>query len=138
MLTPCVEHQGRRDKDGYGLRRNHNKRRQGYAHRLAYEEHHNVKLTSDQIVRHACDNRACVNVKHLSLGTHADNIRDKVERGRQARGSKQATAKLSEADIPEIREALSYGVTCAEIARSYRVSRTAISLIKRGLAWRHA
>ena len=39
-----------------------------------------------EVVRHACDNPPCCNPLHLLGGTHADNVADKVRRGRVPRG----------------------------------------------------
>lgn len=36
------------------------------------------------VVLHSCDNRKCINLDHLSLGTQQDNIRDCVSKNRQA------------------------------------------------------
>lgn len=43
-------------------------------------------------VLHTCDVRHCVNPQHLYLGTHADNMRDKIQRSRQARGESLSRA----------------------------------------------
>lgn len=34
------------------------------------------------VVRHKCDQSACLNIDCMELGSQADNMRDKVERGR--------------------------------------------------------
>ena len=57
-------------------------------HRLAYQIFNNVDLKSSDIICHKCDNAKCFNPKHLFLGSHQDNVRDRDSKNRQAKKSK--------------------------------------------------
>lgn len=84
----CIEHTGFKDKDGYSMfqfRNQGNKYIIG-SHRAAYIVYNDADLTKDDVVRHTCDNPACMNPLHLKIGTHYDNVRDRVKRGRSACG----------------------------------------------------
>lgn len=87
------------------------------------------------MVRHICNVRACVNPDHLAEGTHADNMRDREESGRTARGEKSAK-KLNAAKVAEIRKLRDEGLTLREIAERFGVSRPMVGYIVRGTWWR--
>ncbi len=129
----CWLWKGKRDRDGYGIHRL--EKRDHRAHRLAY---HLACGELPKVVRHACDNRACCNPHHLQAGTQRENMQDKVERNRQAKGSKNGRAKLTEKDVVEVKRLLVAGeVPQGEIARRYGVSRYVIRDIKQGKTWAH-
>lgn len=50
-------------------------------HRLVYQLLVG-EIPKDGCILHKCDNTRCMNPEHLFLGTHADNAKDKVKKGR--------------------------------------------------------
>lgn len=108
-----------------------------YAHRIVW------RLTQGEIpdgkhICHRCDNPPCVNPRHLFPGTHQENMFDRDNKGRRdARGSKNGQAKLTEKDIRPIRALLDEGLKLTAIADLYGVSPQAVSMIKNGKRWNH-
>ena len=84
---------------------------------------------------HTCDCPACCNPAHLYWGTHAANMRDRQRRVRQARGERNGRAKLTAAQVREIR---GRGGSCRQLAAEFGVDRTTIRDIRNGEIWRHA
>lgn len=120
---------------GYGRVRFGN--RLWVASRLAYHLAHPSESITDKHILHKCDNPACVNPLHLYAGTNADNIRDRIERGRSWRpiGENSPTAKLTTDDVGRIRFSLARGISCACLGRIYGVHASTISRIKLGECW---
>lgn len=118
----------------------------------------NGALTSADLVRHKCDTPCCVNPDHLIIGSYINNHQDMVDRGRAAwqrnpaawsasvsrshrnvaydwsRGDKHAMAKLSWAQVDEIRT--DTVTKTKELAAKYMVSRQTIQGIRNGINWR--
>lgn len=84
----CLEWQGSRHKRGYGQIRI--KQRLYLTHRIVWLLKRG-KIPKGINILHECDNPPCGNIKHLFLGTHLDNMRDKVLKGRSGKGNKKGT-----------------------------------------------
>lgn len=129
----CWEWRGSVRPDGYG-----SLGELGYAHRYSYQLHHGA-FDETLHVCHTCDNRSCVNPRHLFLGTHQDNMRDMEQKGRRARlpGSSNGFAKLTESEVLAIRHRVAAGETRKALGAEYGVSADNIGIIARGLTWQH-
>lgn len=105
------------------------------AHRVAYEFFYGIDAPTGAVVMHACDNRRCVNPAHLSLGTHADNIRDMVSKGRAnpPKGEAHFRLKISDEGVKEIVARRANGELCKDLAIEFGVSAKTISVLSRGV-----
>jgi len=122
--------------DGYGAARFEG--REQAAHRVAWKLFRG-KIEEGISVCHKCDVRACVNSDHLFLGTPSDNVKDMNRKGRNRRGEKHGSAKLTERQVCRIKTMLKEDkMYASEIAREFGVSETAIRAIKTGKTWREA
>ena len=89
-----------------------------------------ARIPDGQVVRHSCDNPACVNPDHLTVGTYADNVRDMDSRNRrrQAKGVDLPQTKLNEDAVRAIRDVYAKGFTSQrELAEEYGVNPSQIS-----------
>jgi hypothetical protein len=137
----CWSWMGAKDKDGYGTF--YGKGFGKTAHRFSYYYHYGV-IPKGMCVCHTCDNRGCVNPKHLWLGTNADNTRDRDIKNRRAvtvppihYGSKNHKTKLTENQVLEIRRLLNEGFSCYKLGKIYGVSGNNIRDIKLKRIWKN-
>lgn len=75
-------------------------------------------------VLHSCDNPPCCNPAHLSVGTNAENTRQRDERGRRTppRGESHGRAKLTQAQVDAIcARYAAGGISHRQLAREYGV-----------------
>lgn len=82
---------------------------------------------------HSCDVKRCVNPEHLREGTHTENMRDAIDRGRIANGAKNGRATITPLVAWQIKRALSDGAKVADVARLYGVARHIAEGIRRGI-----
>lgn len=72
------------------------------AHRIAWEIA-NGPIPDGLFLCHCCHTPRCVAIDHLFLGTVKDNIADKQAKGRQSKGERHKSPKLTNAEVMEIR-----------------------------------
>jgi hypothetical protein len=131
----CWEWQGglQSKKEGYGQFWTNGK--QIGAHRYSWILHYG-KIKKGLYVLHKCDNRICVNPKHLFLGTITDNHKDMVAKKRHVFGENVHSAKLTNSDILKIMDLIKKGIKQVEISKLFNVAQSQISAIKCGITWK--
>ncbi len=107
-------------------------------HRFSYELL--VGEITSECVLHRCDNPICVNPSHLFLGSFLDNVVDMVSKCRQAIGSGNGNAVLTEDIVAEIRQRYKKRSKVdgqKALAKEFGVGRSAIGRVINGELWKH-
>ena len=135
-VDECWLWKGALQSRGYGIFTSQGQRE--YAHRFSFMLHHHRLIPEGLYVCHHCDNKKCVNPKHLFLGTPQDNSNDMVAKERQSRGSQKPRAKLTEIDVLEMRRLYHTGsFTYEQLSQLFGVSNShAWSCVNRRF-WKH-
>ncbi|MHB8335821.1 MAG: HNH endonuclease signature motif containing protein [Ignavibacteriaceae bacterium] len=116
----CISH--RFDRDGY--RRLARSYREWLMHRYIWTLF-NGEIPAGMEVRHKCHNPACMNIDHLELGTHKQNMEDKKKNPRPDK----APVKLTIEQKKEIARA--EGKTIPQLAGEYNVVASTIVKVRR-------
>jgi hypothetical protein len=132
----CWEWIGARDAHGYGVFKGEVggvlfKR----AHRFSLAFHTGDLLVGTQAL-HSCDNPCCVNPAHLRAGTCAENMAEKIAKGRARapQGTRNRAAILTDEQAAAI---LADPRPYAAIAADYGVAAATIGSLKQRHSWRH-
>ena len=131
ISAECIVWTGYRDAKGYGRVWSNN--RYALAHRVSYEINAGP-IPANLCVLHKCDNPSCINPRHLTIGSQRDNIRDRDQKKRTARGEENGRAKLSDSNVRDIRQS---GETMRVIAARFGISCSRVSDIKNLKSWSH-
>ena len=116
----------------YGYPKLSVKNRPANMHRVLYEE--KFGSIGPLVARHTCDNTLCINLDHVIPGTVAQNVDDKVRRGRcnPPRGERSGTAKLTAAEVQFIRES---DEAQRVLADRFKIDQSQVSRIKTRKRW---
>jgi len=110
-------------RNGYGVFKVNGKSKS--AHRLSYLLYYKED-PNKLFVCHKCDNRLCVEINHLFIGTYQDNINDMVNKERGRQHGKPNLTKEQRKSIVKMAES---GLKYKDIAELFRITRTTVSNI---------
>lgn len=126
--------------DSYGYARVYFEKQLHRAHRLICRWAYGEPRHESMDAAHSCGkgHRGCVNPKHVRWATKKENQADRNEHGTDQRGEQNASAKLTERDVLEIRRLRTKKkLTCKQLGQRFSVDPSYISAIVRHKVWKH-
>ncbi len=152
MASPCWVWVRGKCTTGYGVFRLNGKTIR--SHRVAWTIAQGP-IPRELFICHHCDNTACCRPDHLFLGNNTDNMRDKTAKGRNnsptgykngaytkpecvLRGESQGCAKLTNAQVAEIRALYAAGgISQRQLAAKFNVHHGLIYQVVNRKIWKH-
>ncbi len=106
------------------------------AHRVVYALRYGRPINRRLVIMHSCDNPACCNPAHLSLGTQKENLNDMRTKGRVGDcanwGDQHGMCRIPDARVWEVAELYKSGMSQQKIADYFGVGQSQIGRILRG------
>lgn len=105
-------------------------------HRIVCKRAHGPAPTNRHVAAHSCGNASCCNPHHIRWATPKENSADQELHDTARKGADRAGAKLTEAQVIEMR-AMKGGMSYPQIARRYGISPGHARDIVTGRFWKH-
>lgn len=134
----CIEFTGKLDKGGYGVIsfKNGDINRPYRAHRAMFYCVHGF-IDDNKLILHSCNNRKCINIDHLRLGTYQDNSDDAINSNRLPRGEKCYHATMTLNDVKAIRKFYKNGETIKNISTLLKLNYCNVWNVAKNKTWRN-
>jgi transcriptional regulator len=124
------------NKDGYLV--NALKIGKEYTHRIVFAYYNGIdELLKYETINHKDGNKLNNDISNLEGVTKGDNVRHAFRTGLNHSGEDCTNAVLTEKEVKEIKKLLNLGYNQYNIARHYKVSRSAILNIHLGETWKN-
>jgi len=140
----CVKFPGKVAHQNYGRM---TKNGQWFTAHILVWEMTNGPVPEGMEVCHSCDNSWCIQISHLYVATHQQNVRDMVSRGRHflqrnpngaVKGSRHGRSKLKEEQVLEIRKLYDSGkYKQIDLALMFSIHKQTVNNIVRRQKWTH-
>lgn len=102
-------------------------------HRRMWSIFNNQEIPEGMVIRHLCNNGRCINPSHLAIGTHNDNVQDRVRSNRSAVGENNGRSKLKKDQVIEIFK--DNTTPKAHLAKKFGVDPAVIRCIQNKTKW---